>query len=130
MAGANTTFKKASQEMQTEHQELMHKLPELDHALECLICYSEVFADLADVQQAHTTARWMAGWLPTHFLEGRARDFERHERCLIFDHGPQHSNGWFFIRKANLRTRRFAPSPRRGEVNPRGSQRAGVRTEG
>jgi hypothetical protein len=68
MAGANTTFKKASQEMQTEHQELMQKLSELDHALECLICYSEVFADLAGVQQAHTTARWMAGWLPTHFL--------------------------------------------------------------
>ena len=67
MAGAKTTFKKASQEMQTDHQELMQKLSELDRALECLICYSEVFADLAGVQQAHA-ARWIAGWLPTHFL--------------------------------------------------------------
>jgi len=44
-------------------------LAELDRALEGLICYSEVYADLAGVQCAQETARWLAGRLADHFLK-------------------------------------------------------------
>jgi iron-sulfur cluster repair protein YtfE (RIC family) len=57
-----------SAHLKSDHRELMQQLSELDQALESLICYSEVYADLAGVQRAMDTARWLAGRLPDHFV--------------------------------------------------------------
>jgi hypothetical protein len=69
MASAKTVTCKSCNQLQLEHREMWRKLSELDAALESLICYSEVFADLAGVQQAQDMARWLAVALPEHFVD-------------------------------------------------------------
>ncbi len=68
MASAKT-YGKSAVELTGEHQEMMRKLAELDAALESLICYSEVYADLAGVQHAQSMAKWLVQQLPEHFQE-------------------------------------------------------------
>jgi iron-sulfur cluster repair protein YtfE (RIC family) len=54
--------------IQSEHQELMQRLSELDTALDELVCYSEVYANLSGAGRVQQTGQWLAGWLPTHFV--------------------------------------------------------------
>lgn len=50
-----------------EHHELVAQLDEMDAALEKLVCYSELFSDLATANQALARGKWMAEWLPRHY---------------------------------------------------------------
>jgi len=68
MTDTRSTIQHDSENLQNDHRELMQGLAELDQALESLICYSEVYADLAGVQRAQDTARRLAGRLPEHFV--------------------------------------------------------------
>jgi iron-sulfur cluster repair protein YtfE (RIC family) len=68
MVEATNTWQQDSQGLYSEHRELIERLAELDRALEGLICYSEVYADLAGVQRARETAQWLTGRLAEHFL--------------------------------------------------------------
>ena len=68
MTSGKSTTQSASQNLQNEHRELMQQLSELDQALESLICYAEVYADLAGLRRAQDTARGLAGRLAEHFL--------------------------------------------------------------
>lgn len=61
--------------IQSEHQELMQRLSELDRALDDLVCNSEVYANLAGAARVQQTGNWLAGWLPAHFV---------HEEELLF----------------------------------------------
>jgi len=68
MASPKMAFEKTSNELKSEHAEMIRRLTQLDAALESLICYEEVFADLAGVGPAQEMARWLAVRLPDHFL--------------------------------------------------------------
>jgi len=68
MASAKMAWDKTSEELKGEHAEMMGRLSELDAALESLLCYSEVYADLAGVGPAQEMAKWLAGRLPDHFI--------------------------------------------------------------
>jgi exonuclease VII large subunit len=39
----------------------------MDAALEQIVCYSEIFTDLATANQALSRGKWMAEWLPRHY---------------------------------------------------------------
>jgi hemerythrin HHE cation binding domain-containing protein len=67
MASANQTFQKHSEAISVEHQELMQRLQQLDSSLDKLVCYAEVYADLASSADVVQTGRWLAGWVPEHF---------------------------------------------------------------
>ena len=66
---AKTAYCRLPSELMGDHEEVIRKLSELDTALESLVCYSEVYADLAGVQQAQSMATWLAGHLPEHFTQ-------------------------------------------------------------
>jgi len=68
MASPKVSFEKASTELKGEHAEMISRLAALNSALDSLICYSEVYADLAGVGPAQELARWLAVRLPEHFL--------------------------------------------------------------
>lgn len=68
MTDSVRSLRKDSESLQGEHHEVRRRLAELDHALEGLICYSEVYADFAGVQCAKETAAWLASQMPGHFL--------------------------------------------------------------
>src|SRR5512146_1515682 len=61
--------------IQSDHQELMQRLSELDTALDQLVCYSEVYANLAGAGRVQQTGKWLAGWLPAHFVYEEASWF-------------------------------------------------------
>jgi hemerythrin-like domain-containing protein len=50
-----------------EHDQLMAQLEQLDAALEKLVCYSELFSDLATANHAAAESKWIAEWLPRHY---------------------------------------------------------------
>jgi exonuclease VII large subunit len=50
-----------------EHEELVAQLDQMDAALEQIVCYSEIFTDLATANQALSRGKWMAEWLPRHY---------------------------------------------------------------
>ena len=58
-----------------QHEALMESLARLDSALAGLICYSEVFADLATVQDVYESGRELAHFMPRHF--------EHEERAVL-----------------------------------------------
>jgi len=66
MASLDGNFHNEAVSLQQEHAELMAQLDQLDAALEKIVCYSEVLADLATANQAMTSGAWMAEWLPKH----------------------------------------------------------------
>ena len=45
---------------------LVAQLDRLDAALEQIVCYSEIFSDLATANQATGSGQWIAEWLPKH----------------------------------------------------------------
>jgi len=53
--------------IESEHQQVMAQLDQLDLALEKIVCYSDVFADLASANQAISGSKWLAEWLPRHY---------------------------------------------------------------
>ena len=68
MASASPGIRNQSEAIQHEHQELLQRLADLDSALEALVCYSEVYANLASCADVVKTGRWLSGWLPEHFV--------------------------------------------------------------
>ncbi len=68
MASAKPALAMASDTMQQEHGELMQRLQKLDQALDALVCYSEVYADLSVCADLMREGRWLCGWLPGHFV--------------------------------------------------------------
>ena len=67
MASLDPNFHEAAVSIQHEHEELMAQLDRLDSALEQIVCYSEVFSDLATANQAMGSGKWIAEWLPKHY---------------------------------------------------------------
>ncbi len=68
MAGTGPAIHDQSEMIQHEHQELLRRLADLDSALEAMVCYSEVYANLASCEDVIKTGRWLSGWLPPHFV--------------------------------------------------------------
>ena len=67
MATATSTIQAETKMVQREHQVLMNELSELQAALDALICYSEVYANLASTDQVYRCGRHLLQWLPGHF---------------------------------------------------------------
>ncbi len=67
MASLDPNFHLETVSIHREHDELMAQLDRLDAALEQIVCYSEVFSDLATANQATSSGKWIAEWLPKHY---------------------------------------------------------------
>jgi len=67
MASVDPNLHQETASLHREHEELMGQLDQLDAALEQIVCYTEVLADLAMANQAAARGRWMAEWLPRHY---------------------------------------------------------------
>jgi hypothetical protein len=67
MASLDPNFHYEAVSIQHEHEELMTQLDRLDSALEQIVCYSEIFSDLAAANQAIGSGKWIAEWLPQHY---------------------------------------------------------------
>jgi len=67
MASLDPKFHDDTITIHREHEELMAQLDQLDAALEQMVCYAEVFTDLATANQAASHGKWMAEWLPRHY---------------------------------------------------------------
>ncbi len=67
MADRDTTFHEETLSIHQEHEELVAQLDQMDAALEQIVCYAEVFTDLATANQAISRGKWMAEWLPRHY---------------------------------------------------------------
>lgn len=80
MPSTKATFQQMSDNLLSEHQELLQGLAELDRALEGVICHSEVYADLSGVQTALETVRRMTDGLRAHFVEEEQGIFARINR--------------------------------------------------
>lgn len=60
------TLQSDSEVIRREHHELMVQLDRLDAALDKIVCYSEIFCDLAKANQVLSRGNWVAEWLPGH----------------------------------------------------------------
>jgi Hemerythrin HHE cation binding domain len=67
MASLDPNFHEETVSIQHEHEQLMAQLDRLDAALEQIVCYSELFSDLATANQAIGSSKWIAAWLPRHY---------------------------------------------------------------
>lgn len=67
MASFTPAFRNASDRVHGEHRLLIQELTELDLALDELVCYSEVYANLATAQHVCRCSRQLAALLPEHF---------------------------------------------------------------
>ena len=67
MAGSDAKFHQETLSIHQEHEELVAQLDQMDAALEQMVCYTEVFTDLATANQAISRGKWMAEWLPRHY---------------------------------------------------------------
>jgi hypothetical protein len=67
MAGLTAAFRGDSELIHHEHQALSSELAALEFALDSLICYSEVFTDLAATERVYRCGRHLARTLPEHF---------------------------------------------------------------
>jgi len=72
MATATPTIQAETRMVQREHQVLMNELTELQGALDALVCYSEVYANLASTDQVYRCGRRLLQWLPGHFKHEEA----------------------------------------------------------
>ena len=80
MATVTSTFQTETEIVHREHQVLMGELDELQVALDSLVCYSEVYANLAGTEQVYRCGRHLIEWLPGHFDNEEAtvlRDIEK-----------------------------------------------------
>ena len=66
MASLDPKFHEETVSIHKEHEELVAQLDQMDTALEQIVCYSEIFTDLATANQAISRGKWMAEWLPRH----------------------------------------------------------------
>jgi hemerythrin-like domain-containing protein len=66
MASLDPDFHQETRSLHREHEELLAQLDQLDASLEQIVCYTEVFIDLATANQAIARGKWMAEWLPRH----------------------------------------------------------------
>ncbi len=76
MASLPTTFRQETEKIHLEHTGLMQMLNDLDFALDQLVCYSEVYANLKTAEDVHRYAFRMAEHLPEHFTREEARVLE------------------------------------------------------
>jgi hypothetical protein len=67
MASVDPTFHQETVNIHREHEELVKQLDQLDAALDQIVCYSEIFTDLAASNQAISRGMWLAEWLPKHY---------------------------------------------------------------
>lgn len=67
MATLDSKFHEETVSIHKEHEELVAQLDQMDSALEQMVCYAEVFTDLATANQAMSRGQWMAEWLPRHY---------------------------------------------------------------
>jgi hypothetical protein len=67
MASLDPKFHQETVSIHQEHEVLLTQLDQLDAALEQIVCYSEIFTDLATANQAAGRGKWIAEWLPRHY---------------------------------------------------------------
>ena len=67
MASLDPNFHQETLSIHQEHEELLAQLKRLDEALDQIVCYSEIFTDLATANQLVSEGRWVAEWLPKHY---------------------------------------------------------------
>jgi hypothetical protein len=67
MAEITAAFRSDTQLIHHEHQALSSELAALEFALDSLICYSEVFTNLACTERVYRCGRHLARTLPEHF---------------------------------------------------------------
>src|SRR5271169_2217335 len=67
MADRDAKLHEETLSIHQEHEELVTQLDQMDAALEQIVCYAEVFTDLATANQAISRGKWMAEWLPRHY---------------------------------------------------------------
>jgi hypothetical protein len=67
MANLDPNFHEESVCIRREHEELLAQLDRLESALEQIVCYSEIFTDLATANRATSSGKWIAEWLPKHY---------------------------------------------------------------
>jgi len=67
MASLDPKFHLETVNIHREHEELVKQLDQLDAALDKIVCYSEIFTDLATANQAISRGKWLAEWLPKHY---------------------------------------------------------------
>jgi iron-sulfur cluster repair protein YtfE (RIC family) len=72
MASLSNAFCTESQKVHGDHETLVQELGELQWALDNLVCYSEVFADLATAGKVRELGHHMKALLPTHFVREEA----------------------------------------------------------
>ena len=66
MASLDPKFHQQTASIHREHEELIAQLDQLDAALDQIVCYAEIFSDLATANQAASKGRWIAEWMPKH----------------------------------------------------------------
>jgi Hemerythrin HHE cation binding domain len=67
MASLDPKFHEETVSIHQEHEELLAQLDQLDAAVGQMVCYAEVFTDLATANQAMSRGKWVAEWLPGHY---------------------------------------------------------------
>jgi hypothetical protein len=67
MPDMTAAFRSESELIHHEHQALSSELAGLEFALDSLICYSEVFTNLAATERVYRCGRHLARTLPEHF---------------------------------------------------------------
>ena len=107
MASPDPNFHEAAVSIQHEHEELMAQLDRLDSALEQIVCYSEVFSDLATANQAMGSGKWIAEWLPKHYAHEETTVLLTFARMgpelASFAREMQRQHGEIRVRLENLR---------------------------
>lgn len=76
MASLPATFRQETEKIHLEHTGLVQMLGDLDFALDQLVCYSEVYANLKTADDVHRYAFRLAEHLPEHFTREEARVLE------------------------------------------------------
>ena len=66
MASLDPNFHQQTASIHREHEELIAQLDTLEAALDQIVCYTEIFSDLATANQAASSGKWIAEWLPKH----------------------------------------------------------------
>jgi len=76
MSSLDPNFHHDTAGIHREHEELMKQLDRMEKTLEQIVCYSEIFTDLATANQALSQSQWIAEWLPRHYA---------HEETTVLD---------------------------------------------
>lgn len=66
MGSLDPQFHQEALSIHREHEQLIAQLDRLEAGLEQIVCYSEIFTDLATANQAIASGKWIAEWLPRH----------------------------------------------------------------